>query len=249
MSRARVYRIEIIERLLLRKRWPRFQVSLMLAGTALAGFLTSFSLLHAGIVWMWLRYSVAILVAYCVFLLLLRLWLWLQRHSINGDVDLPDLEFSHSAASGQGAELHFGGGGDFGGGGAGGSWAEGAASSSSSGGRSFADSISIDLDLQEGWLVVLAIAAVIGGLIASFYIIYIAPGLLAEVLVDGALVAGLYKRVKHIEQGNWLRAAVRRTVVPAILAALFFTLAGYALQRAAPHARSIGEVWSSLSKE
>ena len=246
MSRARTHKIKLIERRLRRRRWPRFQVSLILAGAALAGFLTSFSLLHAGIMWMWLRYFVAIFVAYGVFLLLLRLWLWLQRHSINGSVDLPDLEFSHSAASGQGAGFHFGGGGDFGGGGAGGSWAGGAASSSSLGGSSFANSISIDLDLQEGWLLVLAIGAIIGGLIASFYIIYIAPGLLAEILVDGALVAGLYKRVKHIEQGNWLRAAVRRTVVPAILAALFFTLAGYALQKAAPHVYSIGGVWSSL---
>jgi hypothetical protein len=86
----------------------------------------------------------------------------------------------------------------------------------------------------------------IGGLIASLYIVYIAPALLAEILVDGALVAGLYRRVKRLEQRHWLRAAVRQTLLPAVLVALFFTVAGYALQKAVPGAHTIGEVWHQL---
>jgi len=246
MSQARERSIEIAKRHLLRKSSPRMQMSLILGLTGLAGLLTSFSLLHVGITWMWVRYCVAILVAYCAFLLLLRLWLWLQRQSWDVKVDPTAIDIYPSTATDQGGGFQFGGGGDFGGGGAGGSWAESAASSPPSGGSSFAESISIDLDLEEGWLVVLAIVAIIGGLVASFYIIYIAPALLAEILVDGALVAGLYKRVKPIEQRNWLRAAVRRTIVPAILAAIFFTVAGYGLQKAVPEARTIGEVWSQV---
>jgi len=64
--------------------------------------------------------------------------------------------------------------------------------------------------------------------------IYIAPALLAEVSIDGALVTGLHRRVKRIEQREWLRAAVRQTLIPALLVVLSFTLAGYALQRAIP---------------
>ena len=94
----------------------------------------------------------------------------------------------------------------------------------------------------------LALVALIGGLLASFYIIYIAPGLLAEILIDGALIAGLYKRVQQLEQRNWLRTAVRRTLLPAVLAVIFFTIAGAALQKAAPEARSMGEVWGHIQR-
>ena len=93
---------------------------------------------------------------------------------------------------------------------------------------------------------VLAIVAIVAGLIASLYVVYIAPVLLAEILVDGVLVAGLYKRVKGIEQRHWLRAAVRRTLLPALLVALFFGVAGYALQSAVPEARKIGDVWREV---
>jgi hypothetical protein len=198
---------------------------------------------------MWLRYPIAILIAYCVFLLLLRLWLWLQRHSLEADFDPSVLDFSSSESSTHVESFRFsGGGGDAGGGGAGGSWGESISSSSVSSGGSASSGGSFDLDLEEGWLIVIAIIALIGGLIASFYIIYIAPALLAEILVDGALVAGLYKRVKHIEQRHWLRAAVRRTLLLVALAAIFFTVAGYTLQKAVPEAHTIGEVWKHIMR-
>ncbi|MGH9928806.1 MAG: hypothetical protein ACREA9_06200, partial [Pyrinomonadaceae bacterium] len=198
---------------------------------------------------MWLRYPIAILIAYGAFLVLLGLWLWLQRHSLR-EADLSALDFAPSNTSSQGESLHFGGG-DAGGSGAGGSWEQSVSSSttpSSSGGGSVSPDIGIDLDLGEGCLLVIAMIALVGGLIASFYVIYIAPALLAEILVDGALVAGLYRRVKHIEAGNWLQTALRRTLLPAILAAVFFTVAGVALQKAVPTAKSIGDVWIHLKR-
>jgi hypothetical protein len=228
---------------------PRFQVSLILLITGVAGFLTSFSLLHVGMLWMWLRYPIAILIAYCVFLLLLRLWLSLQRRGLDMDFDPSVLDFSAPGGHTDVESFQFGGGGDFDGGGAGGSLGEAVPSSSSasiSGGGSGFNGIDIDLDLEEGWLIVIAIVALVGGLIASLYIIYIAPVLLAEILVDGALVAGLYKRVRRIEQKHWLRTAVRRTLLPAILVVIFFTVAGYALQKAVPEAHSMGEVWKHV---
>ncbi len=248
MDKARERRIEIIRRRLIRKGIPRIQVSLILSLTALAGFLTSFSLLHLGVPWMWLRYPIATLIAYCVFLLLLALWLWLQRRSL--DLDPSVLDFIPSGPSGHGESIQFGGASDFGGGGAGGSWGESASSSSSgvSNGDSASQAVGFDLDLEEGWLVVIAFVALVGGLIASLYIVYIAPALLAEILVDGALVAGLYRRVKHIEQRHWLRGALRRTLLPALLVALFFTVAGYALQKAIPEAHTIGEIWNHVMR-
>jgi hypothetical protein len=249
LNQARERRIDKIKRRLLLRSSPRLQVSLILSFTGIAGLVTSFSLLHLGVPLMWLRYPIAILLAYGVFLLLLRLWLYLQRNQdriSNVDVDLPGIDFTTPGASGYGGSFH-GGGGNFGGGGVSGTWGGGASSPSSvSSGSSFSDAISFDLDLEEGWLLVIAVVAFIGGIVAAFYIVYIAPSLLAEILLDGALVAGLYRRVKRIEQRHWLRAAVRRTLVPALLAAMFFTVAGYALQRAVPEAHSIGEVWTHV---
>ncbi|MBA2341523.1 MAG: hypothetical protein H0V88_14135, partial [Pyrinomonadaceae bacterium] len=101
-------------------------------------------------------------------------------------------------------------------------------------------------DLDELWLVVVFVVAILGSLVAAFYVVYIAPALLAEILVDGLLMTGLYKRLKGIEQRHWLRAAIRRTLLPVLLVATLFTIAGYAMQRAAPEARSIGDVWEHI---
>jgi hypothetical protein len=213
----------------------------------MAGFLTSFCLLHLGVSRMWLRYPIAILVAYGVFFVLLSLWLWLQRHGL-GDMDLSALDFTTPNNSSPEEILHFGGG-DAGGGGAGGSWAQSVSPSttpSSGSGGSISADIGFDLDFGEGCLLVIAGLAIVGGLVASLYVIYIAPALLAEILVDGALLAGLYRRVKHIEPGNWFQTALRRTFVPALLSAVFFTVAGVALQKAVPTAQSIGDVWHHL---
>jgi hypothetical protein len=165
------------------------------------------------------------------------------------DVGAPDVDlYSHSSGC-DGAHASFGGGGDFGGGGSSGSWGSSASSAPApSSGGSFLNGSGFDLDLQEGFLIVLALLALFGGLLASLYVVYIAPGLLAEILIDGALIAGLYKRVKQLEQRNWLRTAVRRTLLPAVLAVIFFTGAGAALQNAAPEARSMGEVWGHIQR-
>ena len=234
---------------------PRFQMTLILSLTGFAGFLTSFLLLHSGVSQMWLRYPLAILSAYVAFLLSLRLWLALHRSRGNYDLgvnfDLP-IDGGSGGTASSSADFSFGGGGDFGGGGAGGSWGDSVSSSSSlpySGGNgsSAFDGISLDLDLQELWLLVLAVAALLGGLVASLYIVYIAPVLLAEILVDGLLLRGLYNRVEHIERKHWLQTAVRKTLLPALLCVLFFGVAGGALQAIAPEAKSIGQVWSALT--
>ena len=251
LTERRERRIEVFKRRLLQKSSPRIHIAIILLLTALAGFVTSFALLHMGVRLMWARYPIAIAVAYFVFLLLLAVWLWLQRRGLDLSLDgVPDVLQYESTELSLTSAGRFGGGGDFGGGGSGGSWVDSVHVSSSVSRSSGLDlpSIDVGLDLEELGFIILAVVAIIGGLLASLYIIYIAPILLAEILVDGLLVAGLYKRVKHIEPRNWVRTAVSRTILPAILVALFFTGAGWALQKAAPEARSIGEVWHHVTK-
>jgi hypothetical protein len=257
MKSGRDGAIESTRQSLLASGMPRLQMCVIVLATGLVGLLASFALLHLGLAWMWLRYPLAILVAYGAFLGLLRLWLWLhQPDSSRADLadlvdgaDLADLAELPSGATSS-PSFSFGGGGDFGGRGATETWAGVAgehAPKSSGGGGGFLDSLDPDVD---GLLVVLAvIAAIAASAIAACYVVYVAPVLLAEILVDAMLVAGLYRKLRRTEQRYWLWTAVRWTWAPTLALALFFVGLGVFLQLLAPEARSLGEVWSEVRGE
>jgi hypothetical protein len=279
--------IESVRRRLVRGGWPRLLVSFLLGVTGAAGFLVSTALLHLGVTMMTVRYPLAVLSAYCVFLLLLRLWLALRRRRAESDADwLPDIADSlphlldAGATAGGGGDVAgatFGGGADFGGAGAGGGWSgvatgdvsggvadsvaggvsntmTGSVSNTVSGGSSTGMDwvpdlgLDVDLDLGEGcfWIII-PVAAIVGTVVAMFYVVYIAPVFLAEILVDALLLAGLYKRLKGVEPRHWLRSAVRRTLLPVVLATALFIAAGFLMALVAPEARSIGEFWQLIN--
>jgi len=253
--------IERVRRQLLRGGRPRLLVSFLLALTGGAGFLVSSALLQLGVTMMAVRYPLAVLAAYSVFLLLLRLWLALQGKTGSrldwlsdiGDV-IPNV-FSSDAVANEVAT--FGGGADFGGAGAGGDWVGSAASvsggsSAPASGESFLPDVNLDVDLDLGegcfWIVI-PVVAIIGVVVAMFYVVYIAPVFLAEILVDALLVAGLYKRLKKVEPRHWLRSVVRRTLLPVLLTTALFIAAGYLMGRIAPGARSIGGFWQEINSD
>jgi hypothetical protein len=267
--------IERVRRSLVRGGRPRLLVSFLLALTGAAGFLISTALLRLGVTQMSVRYPLAVLSAYAVFLLLLRLWLALQRRKTGnrsssggdwlfdmGDA-LPHLLDSGTSVAGDAARATFGGGADFAGGGAGGGWTGGGAalgnvgdsvSGNGGGGSSLLDSVpdlpdvGLDLDLDDGcfWIVI-PVAAIVGVIFVMFYVVYVAPVFLAEILVDALLVAGLYRRLQGIEPRHWLRSVVRRTLLPVMLATALFIAAGYLMGRIAPEAHSIGGFWREIN--
>lgn len=104
----------------------------------------------------------------------------------------------------------------------------------------------IDVPGDELAVVAILVAATCGGIILACYVVYIAPGLLAEVLLDGTLSCGLYRRLRGVDRRHWLESAIRRTWVPAAAVALSFAIAGGAMHWYAPEATSIGEVWRHL---
>ncbi|HEY9420995.1 MAG TPA: hypothetical protein VIW92_06255 [Thermoanaerobaculia bacterium] len=259
-SRERL--IEKAKERLLRHGLPRLEMSILLALTGASGFLTSFLLLKGGVVSMALRYPVAVMVAYGVFLLLLRIWLAIQQDGWRDVVDVADADMVEMALDGvtsvgRGAGGGFsGGGGSFGGAGSTANFQapvplssspppapmavrSASAVGKSGGGKGF----SFDFDLDEGgFLVLLAVlilaVAVMG---AAVYVLWTAPVLLAEVLVDGLIMTGLYRRLRKTEEPtHWLLGAVRRTWIPALAVAILFSFAGHLLQKAVPEARSIG---------
>ncbi|HSG38126.1 MAG TPA: hypothetical protein VLE27_00690, partial [Thermoanaerobaculia bacterium] len=202
------------------------------------------------------------MVAYGVFLLLLRIWLAMQRDGWRDVVDLADADMVELALDGvtsvgRGAGGGFsGGGGSFGGGGSSTSFqapaplssspppAPMAVRSASAGGKSGGGKgFSLSFDLDDGGLLVLLAVLILAVAVmgAAFYVLWTAPVLLAEVLVDGLIMTGLYRRLRKTEEPtHWLLGAVRRTWVPALAVATLFSLAGHLLQQAVPEARSIG---------
>ncbi|MET0650441.1 MAG: hypothetical protein ABW208_27855 [Pyrinomonadaceae bacterium] len=272
-------RVERVRRLLLRRSLPRVWMSLILAATGAAGFLASFLMLHLGVSRMWLRYPLAVLFAYAVFIVLLRVWLFLHGRDVRGGASGSELDTAEVGTEivldsvGRPLPDTFGGGGDFGGGGAGGSWGEGVsgglqnastaydaggvASGGGGGNGGGGGGLLSGLDLfdadSEGCVFfLLALALIVAGVCASLYVVYAAPLLLAEILVEGVLLSGLYRGMKRARRGgggDWLGAALRRTWLPVLLTLLTFAAAGYLLQRAAPRARSIGEAFRMVTSD
>jgi len=247
--------------LLERAHSPRLHMVLIVSLTGAAGFLASATLRTLGVDALWLRYLLAVAIAYGAFLVLLWAWLYVRRDDLldAGDVlDLVDVP-AGPAPNAVSAPLEPGsegfGGGAFGGGGAGGSFdgpgaplghAEAAhvgGADVPDGGAAEAASSAFDL-FEDLAFVLVAIAALAGALWAALWLVWGAPLLLAEVLFDAALAAGLYRRLRDVRGEHWLRTALRRTAAPFAALAVLLAVAGGVLQHMAPEARSIAEVFA-----
>lgn len=232
-----------------RKSFPRLQMLLLVSLTGAAGFLASFTLLHLGLSTMAPRYLLALGFAYIAFLGFL--WLWLRTRA-DDYVDIPDLSGFSSTGSDSFEIPHFsGGGGSGGGGGASGSFdvdtsgtgAEMASHSARGAMNTAANVVSGADEFAVPLLIVFAIIAFVTILIlSSLWIVYGAPVLFAELLVDSLLAAGLYRRLRGLEAQHWLSTAIKRTAWPFVLTAITVSLIGWGMQTYAPEARSIGEV-------
>lgn len=223
-----------------RQHWPRLQMSLIVLLTGAVGFLASFALLQAGLQSMALRYPLAACAAYAGFLLLL--WTWARSRGRGFDsADVPDWGDGGGGPAGAGWSS---GGGHSGGGGASASF-DAPVSHPMPHASADADS-GPDLSLLDGaddfgW-VLIAIAIALGAALAAAWVVWIAPGLMAELLLDVALAGGLYRRLRRIESRHWLSTALRRTALPFLLLALLAAATGFAAARYAPGAASIGDV-------
>lgn len=239
LSFSRFSEVKRLQQRLERDGFPRLQMSLLVTITGASGFVASFALFHAGLHAMSLRYLMACVIAYVIFLLLL--WLWL-RTKAEDYADIPDVGNAiPSPGNGGESACYSGNGGDFGGGGAHASFDGGSSDVSDSGdamgevlgGAAAADELAIPL------FVLFALVALV---LSSLYVVYTAPVLFAELMLDGMLAAGLYRRLKGIESSHWIETALRRTFWPFFLTALVCFLTGWAMSAYAPEAHTIGAV-------
>ena len=232
-SRPRL--VQRLQQHLERKGWPRVQMALLVALTGGAGLLASFVLLQTGLHTMWLRYPLALGVAYLVFLGLL--WLWL-RTSASDYVDAAPGDLHVAPDHISTPDLVSGGGGDFAGGGASASFD----APDTTGLGSVGEGLGSVADADE-FAIPLAVLLLAAGLtLSSLYVVYTAPVLFAELLLDGALAATLFRRLRGLATRHWIETAVNRTALPFVLTAIFLGLCGTAMQAYAPDAHSLGEV-------
>jgi hypothetical protein len=257
---------------LLRRGLPRFEMTVIVAGTGLAGFAASVVLLDAGISSMAMRYPLSVAIAYVVFLGLLRLWVEYHRRRFEIDIAdvIPDLipddtvrveqvgmtrvpVFRTSGSRSRGGSWS-GGGGEFGGGGMTGRWnapsaaadhaalADVGANTAARAGAFEVSDLVPDIDVEETWVVVLPMVIIGSAVVAALYVVYSAPVLMAEIVLDVLLVSGLYRRLRKLERRSWLSTAVRRTWIPVGMTTVLVALSGFVIQRVAPHADSIGDI-------
>ena len=256
---ARSGRQELVHQVrerLLRESAPRLQLVLIVGLAGLAAFLSSILTLRLGVPWMAVRYPLAVACGYATFFVLIRWWIaWqrrfdeatLVRSSMDG-VDLLDgadlLKVRLPTGGVPDVPLFAAGRG--GGAGASTQWA--AASSGSAPPSAPKASFDVDLDLDEVWWIVIAVACVLGAAIAIGYVIYAAPLLLAEVALDAAVVSTLYRKLRKDDVSHWAVTVLKRTWMPALALLIFAAIGGYALQQIAPDARSMGGVVRELQR-
>lgn len=243
---SRAALIERVKRELERRGYPRLQMLLLVSLTGGAGFLASYGMLHAGLTSLALRYGLAVAIAYIVFLLLLWLWLRTDADTYEGwDEAVVEIFDAFPEGSARDKSYH-GGDGQFGGSGASGTW-DGDAEPLVElpdvpvSGVSISDVADADEYAIPLAVVIAVVVAVVAVLFAAVSIVYSAPILFAELLVDGLLSATLYRRLRRIDTRHWLQSAVRRTVVPFSMTAVLAIAAGWALTLYAPGSRSLAE--------
>ena len=223
----------------------RFHMTLILGVTFLAGLAVTKLFLDTGNTNLALRYGVSVAASYAVFLLLINLWLWYVGVRGEGDestagdvVDAIDLTHDLGSVfpSRVSANAFDAGGGSFGGGGSSGSFGEAAA-----------DGVSGMVgDADEGGcaiVVVLLIAALVLTVgVAGAYLIWAAPGILAEAAFEAFLASALIPGARRSEAQGWLHGTVRATALPFTVMMIAAVGFGWAARDLCPEARRMADV-------
>lgn len=222
------------------QHFTRFSMTLILVTCICLAVLTTKLLFSIGVLDMWVRYLVALLVAYGAFFI--GVWIWLHlspygrhlRSQQTRDEEWLDANIDVPLPSGGSAQTGFqGGGGSFDGGGASGSWDVADAGvavdfpgSSSSVGNSLGDIAGVgDVGDEGGCLLV--IAAILLAIVlftifgATAYVVYQAPAILAEVVFEVLLGSPLARGANALGSANWPAVLLAKTWKPfAIIAVM-----------------------------
>lgn len=237
----------------LQKRFAlRIHMTLILSATVIIGIVATRLLFEFHIMRMWLRYMLAVAVAYGGFLVLIKGWLLYlgicaRRDRSRNLLDVGDFADAFCNLGSTPFDFAFGwtgnagdagssglttGGGSFGGGGASGSWGTPEPSSAVPEGASKL----FDFDFDEGWVFVLLIAVVLAIVFAGVYLVWAAPAIFGETAFHAALAAALIKKTKQMHEPGWVGSVMKATAIPFVLVLALTIALGVVAQKHCPSA-------------
>ncbi len=165
-------------------------MGLLLSMTMAAGLVASKLLLMAGVTSIPVRYPLSVVIAYLIFLGLMRMW-----------VGYVLLNFPPLRPSGSGWDL-----------------ADDSLDVTdivASGGVSNFPSLDLDIDVGEGiWILVALAALVLVIFFAGGYLVYVAPDILPDIAFNALLAGCLSGAVKRAESRGWVRSVLCSTWIP-----------------------------------
>lgn len=226
-------------------------MSLILTAVTVSGVLTNKGLLGLGFRWLPLRYPLAVLASYLVFLGLVQVWIWYvaKRKSFSlslGNLDLHDaLPDGGSGGGAGGGSVGFSGG-SSGGGGASGSWSSEmpavmpTSPAPSSSGSSFLPDLDFNFDCDDdSWVILLVLGILVLVIFcAGGYLIYAAPQILPEA-ASQAVLAGVLTRVSKEHHHGWMPGVLRSTVIPFAMVLILAGVLGWVAHRHCPNAAKL----------
>ncbi len=255
VSRLRLLDLERrrVQGQLLRRFWLRWHMMLILATTLSAGVVANRLLLLLPVHGMALRWLIVLVLSYAAFFACVRIWLaYVGARPIFDSGDWSGV-LDANPGSGSSAGSWHGGGGTFGGGGATGDFGSADSPSvevplvgRSDGGSGGGGSWMPDVDLGDGWeivvlgILVVALIATIAG--SAVYLILIAPGMLADTAFGAMLAGGLVHKVRRMDEFDWEGSVLKFTWKPFAAVAVFALVAGLFAQHLAPGARTLSEI-------
>jgi hypothetical protein len=206
---------------LLQRYFVRWHMSAILAATVGSGLLLDRGFLAGGFTDMAWRYALSVLGAYAVFFLLVRLWVWYAA-GIPIDVGM-DADSTRAEMAGAAVEV-------------------GVEAAMDGGVRLPGGGIDLDVDMEEGWWVMVVLAVVVLLICgAGAYLIWMAPEILPEVALECAIGAGLVRQLREPSAG-WAVRLLVRTWIPLLLVAGAAFGAGAYLQGTCPGATNVRAV-------
>ncbi len=240
-------------------------MGLIFSASTFAGVGASKLLLTLGLSQVLLRYPLAVIISYGVFLGLTRLWVyWVLSSSLvafassrsKQDSDasgfLNGVDFDLTSGNGGGGSNFSGfGGGSSGGGGASDTWASvGDVQPVASGGGGGSShnwfNFNFDLDLDDDliWVIILLIVLVTAILGSGVYLIYVAPELLPDLAVNALLASYFARAAKKADDSGWVMSALKSTWLPFVIVLLLTTGLAYTIHRACPSAHRLIDAFS-----
>ena len=248
-----------LERRIAHDYFVRFHMGVILAAVISSGVLASKCLMALGVA-LPLRYPVAVLASYCVFLVLVRVWIWYVTAHTAAGLGIANLDLG--GGGGSGGSLNFGGGsggsasgsgfsgfggGSSGGGGASSSWEGNDAAalvtqpSPGSSGSHWWPDFDLDLGDDDGWVIALLIALVACILGGGVYLVYAAPHILPEAAGQVSL-AGALTRISKEQHHNWMAGVIWSTWIPFVIVLIVSGVLGWQAHRHCPEAHRLLEV-------